>query len=72
MKPLWMVFNNLDPLGDKIAQIFKQGDGVWSMQCTLHIINATLLLTALYRRTYIPLVCAVHVYIRMQTFVRTC
>lgn len=37
MKPLWMVFNNLDPLGDKIAQIFKQGDGVWSMQCTLHI-----------------------------------
>lgn len=32
MKPLWMVFNNCDPLGDKIFQIFKQGDGMCNIQ----------------------------------------
>ena len=27
MKPLWLVFDNQDVLGDGIYQIFKNGDG---------------------------------------------
>ena len=47
MKPLWMVFENLDPLGDKVYQIFKQGDGVLTMQTdTTH--NASPGITALF------------------------
>lgn len=29
MKPLWLNFENLDPLGKSILQIFKNGDGKW-------------------------------------------
>jgi hypothetical protein len=29
MRPLWFNFNNLDPLGDQILQIFKNGDGMF-------------------------------------------
>ena len=27
MKPVWLNFENLDPLGDTILHIFKNGDG---------------------------------------------
>ncbi len=29
MKPLWVVFQNQDSLGDDVLQIFKNGDGVF-------------------------------------------
>ena len=28
MRPLWLVFQNQDTLGDNILQIFKNGDGM--------------------------------------------
>ncbi len=31
MRPLWVVFENQDSLGDDILQIFKNGDGEWTM-----------------------------------------
>ena len=27
MRPLWLTFNNMDPLGGNVLQIFKNGDG---------------------------------------------
>ena len=27
MKPVWLNFDNMDPLGDRILHIFKNGDG---------------------------------------------
>jgi len=29
MRPLWLVFQNEDSLGDNILQIFKNGDGMY-------------------------------------------
>ena len=34
MRPLWLVFQNQDGLGDDVLQIFKNGDGRIEHMCT--------------------------------------
>ena len=57
MRPLWLNFENLDPLGQPILQIFKNGDGTM-----LHVkLHTDMYTNSLYTITYTWTLYIVHV-----------
>ena len=38
-KPLWLAFDNVDPMGEKIMVMFKSGDDLRQDQMTLQLIR---------------------------------